>query len=821
MKFPEQFKLRGVKNGLLLIVCLLLGSTSFAQDPELFPQPPEIQPAVDFWTRVYTEVDTQSGFLHDSQNLSVIYARLELNRREIERVRGRIRDDLRELARGKRTGLTRNQQEILDLWPAEVSNETLRTAANNVRWQLGQSDRFLGGLRRSGAYRAHINQVIREKDLPIELGVLPHVESSFNPNAYSSASAAGMWQFGRDTARRFMRVDHIIDERMDPYTATGAAMSLLEYNYSVLGTWPLALTAYNHGAGGISRAVRQTGTTDIEKIIANYRGRAFGFASRNFYAQFLAVIHVENNAQRYFGDFRLDPAPEFREVVTDAYIDAEVFARSIGISLEQLRDDNRALRPAIWEGNKRIPSNYTIKVREQAVNASNLLALVPDDFKFDIQTPDVAYVIERGDSLSVIATRFNTTVNRLVALNQLRSRHRIQIGQRLLLPQDNLSAQQLIAQAGDEPPEDGEYTVLRGDTVSLIAARYGVTEAELLTVNGIQDRNRIYPGQQIRLPGFGPAGEQLAAIEASVEPRPSTQIQFADEVIEANSEEAAPIVAAVETEQEPEVSEEPVQVASLEPAAEATEDSVPVASLETPSEVIEEPVQVALLEPALQALIDTPEEAVIDLSDLPIEDPVHLALTAATGELLPPAAVLPDNQELEMPVTPEEEVAIAIDPAVDVSESNEQLTEALAADPSDYTVASNNSVEIQASETLGHYADWLGIRAWDLRRLNNMAYRDPVIIGERLTLDFSRVNIAEFELKRRDYHSTLQQEFFSNYRIQNVENYRVRSGDNISTIARNRYSTPIWLLRQYNPELDFNRIQIDQEIIFPVLEQVN
>ena len=224
---------------------------------------------------------------------------------------------------------------------------------------------------------------------------------------------------------------------------------------------------------------------------------------------------------------RQDPAPSFREVVTDAYIDAEVFARSIGISLEQLEADNRALRPAIWEGNKRIPNDYPIKLREQAVDSGDLLALIPNDFKFDVQTPDVAYVVERGDSLSVIARRFDTSVNRLVSLNQLRSRNRIQIGQRLLLPQDNISSQQLIAQAGDEPPEDGEYTVRRGDTVSLIASRYGVPEAELLSVNGIQDRNRIYPGQQIRLPGFGSSlVEQVVAapIEASAPPSLPTQL---------------------------------------------------------------------------------------------------------------------------------------------------------------------------------------------------------------------------------------------------------------------------------------------------------
>ncbi len=756
--------LHGLTLRLVLGALLLTPILAAAQSTELFPRPPELEPAINFWIRVYTEVDTQNGFLHDSQNLSVIYTRSSNRRRDRENTRDRIRNDLQTLATGQRDNLTRTQQEILALWPDDVSNQTLRTAASNVRFQLGQSDRFLGGLQRSGAYRRHINEVIREKNLPIELGVLPHVESSFNPGAYSSASAAGMWQFGRATGQRFMRIDHIVDERMDPYIATNAAMSLLEYNYSVLGTWPLALTAYNHGAAGIARAVRQTGTTDIEKIVANYRGRAFGFASRNFYAQFLAVNHVENEARRYFGDVRLNAAPQFREVATDAYIDAEVFARSVGISLEQLQADNPALRPAVWEGNKRIPVDFPIKLRTEAVAPGNLLAMIPADFKFPVQTPDIAYVVESGDSLSVIARRFSTSVSRIVSLNQLPSRHRIAIGQRLLLPQDNIDDQLLAANVNAAVSGDGGYTVRRGDTVSLIAARYGVTEQALLDINGIQDRNRIYPGQQLRLPGFEPEGQLLASIDANLVPTPPTLVQFADDVGDPATEVGG--------------NGGGIAVAAAEP---------PLPEQPLPQEIIEEPA-------------------------------VQLALNE---ELLPPAAVLPDNQELELPVTEEEEQAIALDPQLDVAESNEQLTEALSADPSDYTVASNNTVEIQASETLGHYADWLGIRAWDIRRLNNMAFRDPVIIGKRLTLDFSRVNIAEFELKRRGFHSTLQQQFFSNYRIQGVEQYRVKRGDNVGRIARNRYSTPNWLLRQYNPELDFNRIQIDQEIVFPLLGQVN
>ena len=694
----------------------MLPLSAAAQEPNLFPRPPELESAVQFWTRVYTEVDTQSGFLHDSRHLSVIYTSLPLDRRQIENRRNRIREDLRVLATGKRSGLTASQQEILELWPAGISNETLQEAASNVRWQLGQSDRFLGGLRRSGAYRSHINQVIREKGLPIELAVLPHVESSFNPGAYSSAAAAGMWQFGRATGLRFMRIDHIVDERMDPYIATNAAMSLLEYNYSVLGTWPLALTAYNHGAGGIARAVRETGTADIETIVANYRGRAFGFASRNFYAQFLAVLDVENSAKQYFGDFRLNPAPEFATVEADAFIDAEVFARSVGISLEQLRADNPALRPAVWEGNKRIPRGFPVKVRAAAVSSGDLLAMIPMDYKFAVQTPDVAYVVERGDSLSVIARRFDTTVSRLVALNQLRSRNRISIGQRLLLPQDNVDTSQMVVEA--EATADGRYQVRRGDTVSLIAARFGVSEQEVLSLNGIADRNRIYPGQDLRLPGFESEGEQ---------PTP------------------------------------------------------------TPPITLEE---------------STTELALMD-------------------ELLPPAAVLPDDQEMNSEVTTVEETAEAVDPELDDTEVAQQLVESLSADPSDYTVASNDTVEIQASETLGHFAEWLGIRAWDIRRLNNMAYRDPVIIGERLRLEFSSVTIAEFERERREFHSNMQRDFFASYRIQGVEIYQVRRGDNIGAIARNRYSSPIWLIRQYNPELDFNRIQIGQSIVFPLLEQAN
>jgi membrane-bound lytic murein transglycosylase D len=747
-----------------------VSAAATAQNPELFPRPDGLRPAVEFWTKVYTEVDTQSGFLHDSVNLAVIYASLPLDSKIIEARRKQIQEDLRELGAGKRTMLTRSQKEILALWPDDVSNATLSQAANTVRWQLGQSDRFLAGLQRSGAYRSYINQVIRERNLPIALGALPHVESSFNPGAYSSAAAAGMWQFTSATGKRFMRIDHIVDERMDPYTAANAAMSLLEYNYSVLGEWPLALTAYNHGAGGIARAVRETGTTNIETIVANYKGRAFGFASRNFYAQFLAVLDVENSAKEYFGDIRLNPAPRFREIEMDSFIDAEVLARSVGLSLEQLKADNPALRPAVWEGNKRIPKGFKVKMRDSAVASGNLLALVASDFKFAVQTPDVAYVIEGGDSLSVIARRFNTTVAQLTSLNQLASSHRIQIGQRLLLPQQFDSAQ-LAFDSGTTATVNGRYTVRRGDTVSLIATRFRTSEAELLATNGIADRNRIYPGQELRLPGFAGSGVQIAAIDTNRVPVPPTEMQFSSELTVPTAVPTS-VAAVAEPEPKPEL--------EAKPAA-------------TPAE----PELIASL--AVNA---------VEAEIIAVEDEISSAGVPAGDE------------QLESGIAPSEQIAVAVAPGELESRTNEELTDALAADPSDYSVASNSTIEIQASETLGHYADWLEIKSWDVRRLNSMQFRDNVIIGDRLRLRFTTVSVQEFERRRRDFHSTQQQQFFSNYRIQRVETYKIRRNDNIGQIARSQYSTPIWLLRQYNPQLDFNRIQIGQEIDFPILEAV-
>tara|TARA_R110001592_G_scaffold97389_3_gene278946 strand:- start:2073 stop:3734 length:1662 start_codon:yes stop_codon:yes gene_type:complete len=545
-----------------------------------------------------------------------------------------------------------------------------------------------------------------------------------------------MWQFMRATGQRFMRIDHIVDERMDPYTATYAAMSLLEYNYRILGTWPLALTAYNHGTGGMSRAVRDTGSNKIDDIIANYKGPSFGFASRNFYPQFLAVLDVERQAQTLFGVLQLDASPQYEEFEMESFVEAQTLADALGVTLEHLRFDNPALRPVVWEGGKRIPKGFVVKVQKEQLRGpiDSLLARVPSSERFPIQTPDIAYVIQKGDSLSAIARRFKTSVAQLTSLNQISNSHRISIGQRLLLPQDTeattgqTSAQIAASAPASSAPSrsnDKSYSVRRGDTLSSIARRFDVSELSLLQANNIDHPDRIYPGQELQLPGQSPSTAQ-------------------------------PVV----------------YVSSPEPAVKPAQVPVP------------EPVEIAMIE-----------------------------------ELMPPLnadeAMLEGDDEAG-----DEALALSFEDTRSIEQRNEQLLNDLAADPSDYSVAENNTIEIQASETLGHYAEWLGLVSADIRRLNKMPNSQPVVIGRRLQLDFSKVSSAEFELKRRQYHLEEQQEFFRQYRIENVDEYKVSKNDNIANLARRKYSVPMWLLQQYNPELNFRQVQIGQTVVFPVLAPV-
>src|ERR1700732_2185680 len=332
-------------------------------------RPAALERDVQFWVRVYSKIDTNSGFIHDDQNLAVVYDTVHFaansaaheRQKIVEAARDHYAEVLRRIA-GVTGPVSPEDQRIRDLWGAEGTSQRLLEAADHIRFQLGQSDRFREGLPRSGAWEAHIAETLANMGLPAELAVLPHVESSFNPAAYSKVGAAGLGQFMRSTGRRYLRIDSAVDNRLDPFRSTEAAAQLLAYNYRILGTWPLALTAYNHGAAGVRHAKETLGTDDIVKVVRSYSSRTFGFASRNFYVSFLAALDIDRNPEKYFGSLQKESEMRFRELQLPAYVTAASLERALKIDAAKLRALNPSLLPAVWNGAQRVPKAYRLRL---------------------------------------------------------------------------------------------------------------------------------------------------------------------------------------------------------------------------------------------------------------------------------------------------------------------------------------------------------------------------------------------------------------------------------------------------------------------------
>ena len=647
---------------IILIACLLMQICHSLVFAEEFPQPTILQPDKNFWLRVYTEIDTRAGFIHDSRNLAVVYQSVSLrggpraNKKHIKHAKAKYAAVLKSLASGKRDNLTADEKKILNLWGEGVTNKRLLAAVKDIRFQRGQSDRFKKGLIRSGEWRPYIDETFAQLGLPAELAVLPHVESSFNPNAYSHVGAAGLWQFIRSTGKRYMQINYLIDERMDPFASTVAAAKLLKHNYQLTQSWPLALTAYNHGVASMRRAINKLGTRDIAIIARKYKGRSFGFASRNFYVAFLAALEIDKQPEKYFGKLNINRPYDYQLVKLDAYYFAKDIAKYLGVSKSQLKKHNRALLESVWTGSKRIPKGFNLRVPADLLSKpiGKLIAAIPKKHTYSEQTPDEFHYVQRGDTISEIADEYGYRVRDILALNNLNKADYIRAGQKLRLP-----------------------------------------------VSGT-----VIPSQRV-----------------------AKSIDITKQGDTKKKESAAP------------VKEESLNIAS------STNEN--------------DEIQVAVSTEAEQAELDV----------------------SAVAE--------PELDELDSPV--------------------------LLSDPADYSVDQNDTIEVHAAETLGHYAEWLDLRASRLRQINSMRFGKPVVMGKRIKLDFAEVSRDEFEKRRIAYQKDLQSNFFAQYQIQSVYQHSIKQGDSLWVLALREFKIPIWLLRQHNPDVNFQRIKPGVKIAVPRL----
>lgn len=718
-------------NTIFLTIIFGLGSLRLLQADAVgssFAHPPELEPDIQFWTRVFTEVDTHHGLIHDDRRLDVVYEIIsvpkELSRRArneiVDRTEKHYKNILLKLAEGNRKRLNPEEIRVLKLWPKRVSRSTLKTAASRLRFQLGQADKFKAGWIRSGAWQSHITALLAKQGLPEGLASLPHVESSFNPEAYSHIGAAGLWQFTRATGRRYMRIDHIVDDRLDPYTSSEAAVRLLKTNYALLGTWPLAITAYNHGAAGMRQAVRKLETNNIVTILRRYNSPTFGFASRNFYVAFLAALEADNNAIKYFGKMKRKAAAKTIAIDMPAYLTANTLQKALDLDLATLKTYNAGLRSSIWKGQKLIPKGYVLRVpckRHCGSLTTNVHKMAATE-GFDKQIPDSYYKVRRGDRLADIAVQYRLNIKELIKVNFLRNPNHIRIGQSLRLPTTPV-LQPVLLTGNDskqtrhadrsKPAANGVYSVQVGDTVSQIARRFGIGENWLVAANRLSSKHRIYPGQNLQVVESADSTTTTLAVDT-------------DSITDASSLDLTPA---------------------------RSED-----------QTTDHQLNVAL------------NQSVSD------DD------TAPLGPSLP-------------------------------SERHPELS----ADPSDYSIAEDGTIEVQAAETLGHYADWLQLATQTLRKLNKLRFGKPLLMGKRLKLLFSKVSPASFVKRRTKYHRQLQAAFFKRYQITDTRIHIVKQGESLWALTHRKYNLPMWLLHQYNPDFDFYVVHPGMRLTVPNLTQ--
>lgn len=371
--------------------CGVVDQGSHKSMDEAFPKPRVVREQVRFWKKVFGHFTSTQTVIHDadSPNILVDLIDFESFAKRQGQSRAIPRDDRDEIIdkymkryelglkrfRRERKGALRHGAIEKRLYKVYRKNpaalQRLYRGRVNLRAQTGLADDFRKAAVKAKAYLPYMERVFARHDVPILLTRLPFVESMFNLKARSKVGASGIWQFMPATAKRFVKVGRMVDERNSPYKATEAAAKLLSLNYQKLKSWPLAVTAYNHGRYGMKRAVRRVGTRDFDTIVRRYAAPSFGFASRNFYAEFLAAAETYAELRRsggIEGEFNLPP---IGKITLDKEVSVSQLIRYTPLTRRELAKTNPCLKERTFTRYKYryLPPFYEIMVPRSKLRA--------------------------------------------------------------------------------------------------------------------------------------------------------------------------------------------------------------------------------------------------------------------------------------------------------------------------------------------------------------------------------------------------------------------------------------------------------------------
>ncbi len=686
-----------------------------------FPCTTEVRRRALFWVQVFSRWNNQQVVLHDAAQPQRVYAvmnsKLGCGRRRaprrVEKKRKKIRQRLLLLAAKPKSGTfarSREGRRLLKLF-VTPSRKQLRAAAGRIRCQQGNKDRFRKALQRFGRYQRMVERVMRDAGLPADLRYLPFVESAYNPSAYSSVGAAGLWQIMPRTARSLgLQTGVAVDERLDPEQATMAAARFFRNSKDSLladarryrprikaaELMPFIVTSYNYGVNGMRRAVKKIGP-DFGKVLATYRSPHFQTAVKNFYASFLAARQIASHYQRYFPGVVTIKPQRYTTVSLRRAASAKRLAKVFSVPVATLRKLNPALTPTVWKNWQLVPVGYRLNLPSGTSGKKaklRRLARLPDETLRAIR-----YRVRRGDTACGIAARFAVSCRRLLARNRLNQRSLIRAGQKLYVPsrrqitairvaRQNQRKSVVVATRQRIRPKlrvsSSSYVVKRGESVCRIAQRLPISCQQLLRINGLTRRSVLRPGQRL----FTAIPSRVVKAQRSTTTRSSVARGVSDQAM------------------------------------------------------------------AFQQLIKPPD------AELDIQ--IHVSTTRS---------------------------------------------------------GKSYRIRVQPEETLGHYADWLGLGSTStLKRINHINHNYSLRVGQWLKLPaLQQTAIDQFERQRAGFHALLVDEFRNNFRLQRIFQYRLRRGDSAWHLSR-RFQVPSWLLTRMNPELLEPLLQIGHRIRIPVIQ---
>ncbi len=366
----------------------------------------------------------------------------------------------------------------------------------NLFTKGGEHRFFIDSLKRSGRYRDRIVRALKDAGLPEELSWLPLIESGFKTHALSRSRALGLWQFIPSTGYKFgLHRDKFIDERMDPAKATRAAIDYLKELHSMFGDWSTVLAAYNCGEGRVLRVIRSQNINYLDNFWDLYE--KLPRETARYVPRFLATLHVLNNLEKYGLDQVVVDRPlEFETVIVNKQVSLGNVAKAIGANENALKDLNPELRYKILPAdgyNLRVPPGHGEMLLSQ-------LDRIPVS-----RPPQRAYVYHRvrhGETLSVIARKYRTSVRSIMRANNMRRSNYIVAGKRLKIPQRGYTQQTVKVMPKSRDGQAVNHIVRKGDSLYIIAKQYGTTTKKIQELNNLSTTTlhigqvlNIFPGK--------------------------------------------------------------------------------------------------------------------------------------------------------------------------------------------------------------------------------------------------------------------------------------------------------------------------------------